>query len=48
MHRCIGACFIADIPIVVEELFSLSKNLPITNVACYKAAAILLMEKMHI
>ena len=33
--------FIADIPIVVEELFSLSKNLLIINVACYKAAAIL-------
>ena len=33
--------FIADVPNVVNELFSLSKNLLIINVACYKAAAIL-------
>ena len=33
--------FITDIPLVVEELFTLSKNLLIINVACYKAAAIL-------
>ena len=33
--------FIADVPNVIDELFSLSKNLLIINVACYKAAAIL-------
>ena len=33
--------YIADIPNVVNELFSLSNNLLIINVACYKAAAIL-------
>ena len=33
--------YIADIPNVVEELFSLTNNLLIINVACYKAAAIL-------
>ena len=33
--------FIADVPNIVNELFSLSKNLLIINVACYKAAAIL-------
>ena len=33
--------YIADIPIVVKELFSLTNNLLIINVACYKAAAIL-------
>ena len=33
--------FIADIPNVVEELFSLTNNLLVINVACYKAAAIL-------
>ena len=33
--------YIADIPNVVEELFELSNNLLIINVACYKAAAIL-------
>ena len=33
--------FISDVPNVVNELFSLSKNLLIINVACYKAAAIL-------
>lgn len=33
--------FITDVPNVVNELFSLSENLLIINVACYKAAAIL-------
>ena len=33
--------YIADIPNVVEELFSLTNNLLIINIACYKAAAIL-------
>ena len=33
--------FIADVPNVIDELFSLSKNLLIINVACYKAAALL-------
>ena len=33
--------FIADVPNVIDELFSLSKNLLIINVACYKAAAML-------
>ena len=33
--------YIADIPNVVNELFSLSNNLLIINIACYKAAAIL-------
>ena len=33
--------FIQDIPKVVSELFALSKNLLIVNVACYKAAALL-------
>jgi len=33
--------FIADVPNIVDELFSLSKNLLVINVACYKAAAIL-------
>ena len=33
--------YIADIPNVVKELFSLTNNLLIINVACYKAAAIL-------
>ena len=33
--------FISDIPIVIEELFSLTKKLLIINVACYKASALL-------
>ena len=33
--------FISDIPIVVDELFSLAKKLLVINVACYKAAALL-------
>ena len=33
--------YIADIPNVVNELFSLTNNLLIINVACYKAAATL-------
>jgi len=33
--------YIADIPNVVEELFSLTNNLLIISVACYKAAALL-------
>jgi len=33
--------FIEDIPIVVNELFALSKKLLIVNVACYEAAALL-------
>lgn len=33
--------YIADVPKVVEELFSLSKKLLVVNVACYKAAALL-------
>ncbi|MDD2819168.1 MAG: hypothetical protein PHN51_10315 [Candidatus Nanopelagicales bacterium] len=33
--------FVADIPRVVRELFSLTKKLLIVNVACYKAAATL-------
>lgn len=33
--------FIADIPNVIDELFSLTNNLLVINVACYKAAAIL-------
>lgn len=33
--------YIADVPKIVEELFSLSKELLIINVACYKAAALL-------
>lgn len=33
--------YIADIPNVVEELFSLTNHLLVINVACYKAAAIL-------
>lgn len=33
--------FIADIPKVIEELFKLSKELLVINVACYEAAALL-------
>ena len=33
--------FIQDIPKVVSELFALSKQLLVVNVACYKAAALL-------
>ena len=33
--------FIADIPNVIDELFSLTNSLLVINVACYKAAAIL-------
>ena len=33
--------FICDVPIVVEELFSLAKKLLVINVASYKAAALL-------
>ena len=33
--------FVADIPNVVEELFKLSRELIIINVACYEAAALL-------
>ena len=33
--------FITDIPNLVDELFSLTKNLLVINVACYKAKALL-------
>ena len=33
--------YIADIPNVVNELFSLTNNLLIINVACYRASALL-------
>ena len=33
--------FVADIPNIVEELFKLSKELLVINVACYEAAALL-------
>ena len=33
--------FVADVPRVVEELFSLAEKLLIINVACYEAAALL-------
>ena len=33
--------FIADVPTVIDELFSLAKKLLIINVACYEAAALL-------
>ena len=33
--------FVADVPTVVEELFSLAKKLLIVNIACYEANALL-------